>query len=420
MTKTSFKTIKKNVFCCLNGEKSMAPAASQNYHANSLDILKGIGLFALLLMNCNRWFVAVPLPADVYGLHNSTADIVISQFIDYFISGQWYGFLAFLLGVQFFNSSKRESRQQRTDYFRRYLILLLIGVLHQVIWTGDILIIYALAGMLAVLLEKKGANVALMIGLLCCTNLPGFFASLFLQLIHGKPPEHSASAAAENAGYISQLMTNGGIKQFIAFNIDGIGPKYKYSLLTGQLFRIVGFYVLGYYAGRINFMQQVKDKARLTGIVFMGCLFCFLSLLYLQASLFAKQGSDLVLDPVRGMVSNMQYVFGTASYLLGLLLLLQFYRFRQAVQVVAPSGHIWLSAYLFQTLTGLLLFYPIGFGLYPDTGPLQNLLIAVGLFLLQIVFGALWLRYFYYGPVEWLWRSGAAYRWRRMRRADTK
>lgn len=394
----------------------MAASASQHYHAGSLDILKGGSLLALLLMNCNRWFAAVTLPDSVYTIHNGLADTVINQFISYFLTGHWYAALAFLLGIQFFNSSKKESSQQRADYFRRYLILLLIGLAHQVIWNGDILVIYALSGMLLVLLQRKGANLSLLLGLLFISNLPGFFASLFVQLIQGKPPEYSATVALNNASYYGQLMEKGSIMQFIQFNIGNILPKYKHTLLTGTLFRVMGFYVLGYYAGRINFLQQFKDNVRFFGLILLGLSFVFLSLLYLQISMFSSV-SNLVLDPVKGMVANMQNVFGASASLLTGLLALEFYRVRQLLSRLAGAGHQWLSMYLFQTLTGILVFYPIGLHLYPATGPAVNSLIAIGIFILQLIFGNIWQRYFYYGPVEWLWRSAAAYRWRRMRRS---
>lgn len=391
----------------------MTTSASQRYHANSLDILKGCGLLALVVMNCINWYVAVPLPGDIYGIHTSIIDVGVRRFTDYFLSGQWYSFLAFLLGIQFFNSSKRERRQQRSDYFRRYLILLLLGLMHQFLWPGDILIIYAISGMLLVLFEKLGANVSLVVGLLFISNLPGLFLSLFLQLLMGKPPGYSPASATENANYIAQLLETGNIKQFLSFNVENVGAKYKYNLLSGQFFRVSGFYILGYYAGRINFLQQVKDKSRFFGITLMILGFCFLSVLYLDVSLFWGS-NNLVMDAVKGMVTNMEHILGAASYLLAGLLLLQFDGIRRVLKITAPAGHIWLSGYLFQTLTGLLLYYPIGLGLYPKSGPAQNLLIALVIFFFQIIFSQIWLHYFRYGPIEWLWRSGAAYRWRRM------
>jgi uncharacterized protein len=135
-------------------------------------------------------------------------------------------------------------------------------------------------------------------------------------------------------------------------------------------------------------------------------------MLYLQLSLF-RQNNILILDPVKGMVDNMQHVFGVAAYLLTGMLLLQFYAVKRLLHPIAAIGQMWLSNYLFQTATGILLFYNVAFKLYPETGPLTNAVFAISIFILQVIASNIWRYYFYHGPLEWLWRSAAAYRWRR-------
>jgi uncharacterized protein len=393
----------------------MTDVTSKNYHASSLDILKGLGLLALVLVNCNRWYTAAPLPDTIYNLHKSMPDTLVRQFLDYFVSGQCYAFLSFLLGIQFFNASKRESLQLRPDYLRRYLILFLAGLAHQALWNGDALVTYALSGILLVFLEKKGANISLFLGLLFISNLPGFFISLFILVLQGRPPEHSATVAVTNAVNFADTVEKGGILQLLFFNTTNLLSKYKHLLLTGQFFRVTGFFVLGFYGGRINFLQQVKNNARFFGLILMGCLALFLTLLYMQLSLY-KQSNPLILDPAKCMVDNMQHAFGTASYLLAGILLLHFYQAKRILLPIAAVGKMWLSNYLFQTVIGIALFYGIGLKLYPDTSPLTNCMIGSGIFIIQLICSNIWLYYFYNGPAEWLWRSAASYRWRRMYR----
>ena len=69
-------------------------------------------------------------------------------------------------------------------------------------------------------------------------------------------------------------------------------------------------------------------------------------------------------------------------------------------------GRMALTNYLLQTAIGLFLFYHVGLGLYNITTPGQNFFIATGVLVLQMLFSALWLRYFKYGLVEWLLRAG--------------
>jgi uncharacterized protein len=64
-----------------------------------------------------------------------------------------------------------------------------------------------------------------------------------------------------------------------------------------------------------------------------------------------------------------------------------------------------LTNYLLQTVVCVLLFYGYGFGLYGRFGATAATLIALAIFLFQISISALWLRYFDYGPMEWIWRQ---------------
>jgi uncharacterized protein len=43
--------------------------------------------------------------------------------------------------------------------------------------------------------------------------------------------------------------------------------------------------------------------------------------------------------------------------------------------------------------------------LFGRFGALSATSIALGIFALQIVFSTLWLKYFAYGPMEWIWRQ---------------
>jgi uncharacterized protein len=64
-----------------------------------------------------------------------------------------------------------------------------------------------------------------------------------------------------------------------------------------------------------------------------------------------------------------------------------------------------MSNYVFQSLVCTSLFYSYGLGLFYRTTYATNVLIAVGLFVVQAWASAAWLRRFRFGPLEWLLRS---------------
>jgi uncharacterized protein len=64
-----------------------------------------------------------------------------------------------------------------------------------------------------------------------------------------------------------------------------------------------------------------------------------------------------------------------------------------------------LTNYLTQTVICIVIFYGFGFGLYGSLGAAASTLIAIAIFTSQIVLSSVWLKYFNYGPMEWIWRQ---------------
>jgi uncharacterized protein len=61
--------------------------------------------------------------------------------------------------------------------------------------------------------------------------------------------------------------------------------------------------------------------------------------------------------------------------------------------------------YLMQSLICTTLFYGYGFGLFGRLGYAEQLLVVLAVWALQLVISPIWLRSFYFGPMEWVWRS---------------
>lgn len=75
------------------------------------------------------------------------------------------------------------------------------------------------------------------------------------------------------------------------------------------------------------------------------------------------------------------------------------------LNVFAPYGRMALTNYLLQSLIGTSLFYGWGLGRIGEW-PVRYLLLAgVGIATAQIIFSRVWLKRYYYGPCEWLWRT---------------
>ena len=67
-------------------------------------------------------------------------------------------------------------------------------------------------------------------------------------------------------------------------------------------------------------------------------------------------------------------------------------------------GRMAFTNYLMQTVICTLFFYGYGFGYFGRLSQKELYFLVAEIWLVQTVFSVLWLRFYEYGPVEWLWR----------------
>jgi uncharacterized protein len=72
---------------------------------------------------------------------------------------------------------------------------------------------------------------------------------------------------------------------------------------------------------------------------------------------------------------------------------------------LAAVGRMALTNYLMQTVICTSIFYGHGLGLFGQVERWGQILIVLGVWAIQLLVSPVWLRYFQYGPAEWLWRS---------------
>lgn len=79
--------------------------------------------------------------------------------------------------------------------------------------------------------------------------------------------------------------------------------------------------------------------------------------------------------------------------------------FKWLFNLMRPVGQMAFTNYLMQSILGGIIFYGIGFGLFGRLQRYELYYVVGALWIFQIIFSHIWLRYFRFGPLEWLWRS---------------
>jgi len=78
------------------------------------------------------------------------------------------------------------------------------------------------------------------------------------------------------------------------------------------------------------------------------------------------------------------------------------------------------SNYLFQSILGVWFFYGYGLGYFGQFKLYQLYFVVAEIWMLQLIFSAVWLRYYRLGPFEWLWECVTTGQWQPIRLHDAE
>ncbi len=378
---------------------------------NEIDIVRGIALFGILIVNMS--FFKIPVMMDrMPSSFSPGLDQVVAWLIQLLFTGKFYAIFSFLFGLGFYIFMERtldKGLELVPLYRRRLMVLLAIGAIHLfLIWSGDILFTYALTGFLLLAFRRKNEQQVKrwIIGL--------FIATLVLQGLFGFVQGFGEVMAGENYGQMMDEMisaavlvySTGSYLELLAFRLINEVPYIIISLFV-WIPAVLAFFLCGLYAGRKGIFKDLKGNrplfVKICAVGFpVGALFLFLYILFETALLPVGTAAR----PALLMMTNyLASLFIFPAYVSLVLLSLQTDRCRRILAPVAAAGRMALTNYLTQTLILITLFYGFGFGLFFRVSLAQGLLITIVLYLIQVVWSNIWFKKFKYGPLEWLWRG---------------
>ncbi|HKC64249.1 MAG TPA: DUF418 domain-containing protein, partial [Pyrinomonadaceae bacterium] len=192
------------------------------------------------------------------------------------------------------------------------------------------------------------------------------------------------------------------------YNLNYIVGRYASLILEMRLPKILAMFLLGLYAYRRRFFQNLSsNKALIRRLLVYGLVLGLVGNLAFSA---LAGGAEAALPPSpAGIIGVICYAFGVPAlalfYIALIATLWQKEAWRRLLAVLAPVGRMALTNYLMQTVICVLIFYGYGFGQFGRVGAGGATLIALAIFLFQIPLSALWLKFFNYGPMEWIWRQ---------------
>ncbi len=368
----------------------------KNLREESIDALRGFALMGLFLVHMVEYF-------EIYWFKPEAS--IYNDITFFLFGGKAYAIFAFLFGLSFFiimNNQSKNGVDFRKRFSWRLAILLLAGILHGWFYGGDILQILAITGFLLVPLYYL-RNIFLFL-------LAGFFLLQIPALLHLISVLVQDSGANYTPlhwsmyGDVHKTYALGSFMDVIKLNFwQGQIAKWTFMLESGRLSTIMGISILGFIVGRIGIWKDsylYKNKFRL--------LFIIALIITTLVNLFESTLINLIAEESRWLgytFINSLYSFGfTLTLIFGFLFLYQIDVFQKVLKPLAAPGRMSLTVYVFQSIIFVPIFYGFGFGVYDYIGQTLSFYLGIILWVLQVIIANYWIKRYYYGPLEWLWR----------------
>lgn len=418
-------------------EPSLLTPVSPNERIASIDVLRGVALLGILSINI--WGFALPEiafsdPRAVGGW--SPFNKGIWAFFHLLCEQKMMSIFSMLFGAGLIVMVQRSDARGSSLtglYYRRIGWLLVFGLLHAfLLWDGDILVPYALCGLVLYPFRRLRPGLQIVLGALVFLSQVPLVTALGLlevrlQQLTGPDndrgteqerewrreleaeifPSRDIDAEMErhHRGYAAQFgeRAEDNLSEELGGFLFWSGPRAGGLMLIGMGLMQWGVFTA---AHSFRFYSALAALGYLLGLPLVGY------------GIHDTTSHDF--DALRpclwsGHFNYLGSLFVALGHVGLILLICKASLLRWLTIRLAAVGRMALSNYLMQSILCTTLFEGWGLGLFGKLDRQQLLGVVATIWLVQLAVSPIWLRYFRFGPMEWLWRSLTYWKWYPMR-----
>jgi uncharacterized protein len=433
----------------LAGPATVLGPATQQQRVSSIDVLRGVGLLGILVLNIDDFgipeaFHDIPVgsPINNFSGPHAHLNLLVLIFKWVFFEGKMRGLFSMLFGAGVIlmtsRAEQRGGEKQIADiYLRRNMLLVLFGFLHGcLIWEGDILFLYGMAALLFLypcrhMKPKTLLSLGVFLALPVCTYFIVVYTGGTKDLTMSR--QAATISAREKAGLpisaqdkkIEQAWQSRLDSQRVTpATIQAAMQNARQGYLAGVSTRLQMYF--GPKAAFNNFFFAIESlSAMLIGMALFKTGFLTGEMPYATYAWTALVGFVIyvpitVVGILKGYANGFDfftvetwvygpYFFNRAVGMIAItaLLVMAIKRrvFPRLQSRLAAVGKTALSNYLLTSLLCQLLFVWGPWKLYGKLEYYQLNFVVVAIWILNLTVSPLWLRHFEFGPFEWVWRS---------------
>lgn len=409
----------------------LAPAAPRG-RIEVIDTIRGFALLGIMLMNILVFGLPITALFDPT-VDGATTGIDFGIFftMELLFEGAMRTLFCMLFGAGIVMLTARG--KGAAIYYKRHLILLGLGLINAfvLLWIGDILTVYAFAGMILFLARDwrpkrlfAAAGCVFAYLAICYTSLfalmsymPGYSETVQAKLDAGEAitvvEQDMLEGWREAEEYFhptedllaeQALKFEGAYPEAFSANAVELGEIYVFGLPFFLIWDSIACMLLGMALFKNGFLtgQRSQHRYLVTAILAFS-----IGLAVNGFELAMKIGSGYLLKWSYGPVFS--YDLGRVAMGLGFASLIMLANargyFAKLRRALAAVGRMALTNYILQSVFGLILFRDFGFGLWSELDRHELYCIVLGEWVVMVAFSVWWLRRYRFGPLEWLWRS---------------
>ena len=427
-------------------ENPAPPAAapvSETERLKLIDALRGVALLGILLMNIPG-FAMPNYFSESFKSDPANVNFWVSAVISVVFEGKMRALFGMIFGagVLLFVSKKEQAGRSVTGlFYRRMFWLVLFGLIHAhlILWIGDILYLYGFCGML-VYLCRKVKPIYLVLGVPLVAVFDFTAGTLFYQHIRDKRIAYveASAVAAENKPLTeaqndalaqwreiektlipnredakentrkmkSDYATVASYLRPLAWKIETIFMPIEIWDSLALMLLGLALYQWGFLSGQWSNRDYAKVVAIGYGIGLPLAIYSFYhSYLYspnLEASL---RRMELVPIEWVGLIYPFQRIFLVMAHVAAIILLYKSRYAQTLFRCLEAVGQMAFTNYIMQSVICTLFFFGYGLNYYAELEFYQIYFVVLAIWIVQLIVSPLWLRFFLFGPLEWVWRS---------------
>lgn len=402
----------------------------------SIDVMRGIVLFGILIMNINGMALANAYDDPSISGGATGWDLYTWITANMLFEGTMRALFSLLFGAGMFilldRMEKKGAGIKAADiYFRRLMWLLLFGLIHSylILWIGEILFTYAVMGFLVYSFRHMEPKKLIIIGtvlLLVGTvwNYVDYKSNVkFMANVEmaeqfktdGKALTKELSDATEKWQVMQKERLPEAITEYNAnmqknyFSVVAFVAPLNFNFHKNYIFRydvwdVLSMMLLGIALFKLKLLSAVKSY-RFYGIMTLVGYAIGLSVNYYEVQTIIDNNFSLL----SFSKTNITYHLGRVAVAMGHIGLIMLFCKLPVLALLKKAlgavGKMALTNYVMHSVFAMFIFTGAGFGLFGEFSRHELLYIVFAIWIFQLIASPIWLKYFAFGPLEWLWRN---------------